>query len=101
MEFSVDLAADTVKAPAHGQANGGRIVFIGGTPPGGLVEGTVYFVRDAATDTFKVAATAGGAAIDLTAEPAARCVVAAIVPETYGAQGTYTVNAGSSLGATV
>lgn len=101
MEFSVDLTTDTVKAPAHGLANTDQIVFIGGTPPGGLVEGTVYFVRDAATDTFKVAGTSGGVAIDLTSEPSARCVVSKVVPETYGAQGTFTVNAGSSLGASV
>lgn len=100
LEFSVDLTAETVKAPAHGLANGDRVVFIGGTPPGGLVEGTEYFVISAATDTFQVAATAGGAAINLTSEPSARCVVSKIVPEAYGAQGTFTVNAGSTLGAT-
>jgi len=37
------------------------------TLPGGISEGTTYFVRDVSGATFKVAATEGGAAIDLTA----------------------------------
>lgn len=37
------------------------------TLPGGITEGTTYFVRDVSGSTFKVAATSGGAAIDLTA----------------------------------
>jgi hypothetical protein len=90
-EFSVDLTADTIKQVAHGYANGTRVVFVGGTPPGGLTEGTEYFVVSAATDTYQVAATAGGAAIDLTAEPAAACVASKVIPETYGAQGTLQV----------
>jgi hypothetical protein len=32
----------------------------------GLADGTAYFVRDKADDTFKLAATAGGSAIDIT-----------------------------------
>lgn len=35
--------------------------------PGGITEGTTYFVRDVSGSTFKVAATEGGAAIDVTA----------------------------------
>lgn len=98
MEFAADLTAETIIAPAHGIANDERIVFVGGTPPGGLTEGTVYFARNVTTDTLQVGATAGGAAINLTSLAAARCLVSKIVPETYGAQGTYQVNAsGSSL----
>lgn len=91
-EFSVDLTAETVKVAAHGWSADQKIVFYGGTPPGGLSEGTVYFVRTPATDTFQVAATAGGAAINLTSEAAADCVVSAIVEETFAAQGTFTVS---------
>ena len=87
-EFSVDLTANTIKQVAHGYANGTQVVFLGGTPPGGLTEGTTYYVVSTATDTYQVAATAGGAAIDLTAEPAAACMASKIVPETYGSQGT-------------
>lgn len=90
-EFSVDLTADTVKVPSHGYANGDKVAFYGGTVPGGLTEGTVYFVVSSATDTFQVAATAGGAAINLTSEPTRACVVSKIVEEAYASQGTLQV----------
>jgi len=37
-----------------------------GVLPTGITAGTVYYVRDKTTDTFKIAATAGGSAIDIT-----------------------------------
>lgn len=92
-EFSVDLTANTIKQVAHGYVNTDQVVFLGGTPPGGLTEGTTYFVVGATTDTYQVAATSGGAAIDLTAEPTAACVASKIVPETYGSQGTLQITA--------
>lgn len=91
-EMIAAAAADTIEATGHGFADTDKIVFIGGTAPGGLTEGTVYFVRDATTDTFKVAATSGGAAIDLTNSGALACKVSKIVPESFGAQGTFTVS---------
>jgi len=97
MEFAADTTADTITAAAHGLADTDKIVFVGDTPPAGLIEGTVYYVRDATTNTFKVAATSGGVAIDLTGLPGKKCVVSKIVPESYGAQGTYQVNSGASL----
>ena len=36
------------------------------TPPAPLVSGTTYYVRDSADTTFKLAATAGGVAINIT-----------------------------------
>lgn len=92
-EFSVDLAGNSIKQVNHEYEDGYQIVFIGGTPPGGLTEGTLYFVVTATADTYQVAATSGGAAIDLTAEPAAACVVSKIVPESFGAQGTQQISA--------
>ena len=92
-EFSVDLTANTIKQVAHGYVNTDQVVFLGGTPPGGLTEGTTYFVVGATTDTYQVAATSGGAAIDLTAEAAAACVASKIVPETFGSQGTLQITA--------
>ncbi|MGE3622008.1 MAG: hypothetical protein AB7L84_16255 [Acidimicrobiia bacterium] len=50
----------------HGLANGARLVLldVGATGmPGGFTEGTTYFVVGATTNTFQLAATAGGAAI--------------------------------------
>lgn len=94
-EFQASDTTDVVTVPAHGYANTDPIVFYGGTVPAGLVEGTIYFVRDATTDTFKVAATAGGAAIDLTGTGAPDCVVSRITENAYGGAGTHTINSWS------
>lgn len=97
-KFQVDLANNKILCEGHGYADGDRIVFYGGTPPTGLTEGTIYFVRAQAAadpDTFEVAATAGGAAIDITGQAAAGCVVSKIVPEAFGAQGTLNVASGA------
>ena len=83
VEFGVDLTANTILRAAHGFVNTNQVVFVGGTPPGGLTEGTVYFVVSAA--------------IDLTSAPAAACTVSKIVPETYGSQGTLQVTTAFAL----
>lgn len=90
-EFSVDITTNVITQTAHGYLDTNTIVFYGGTPPGGLVEGTTYYVRDKTTDTYKVAATSGGTAIDITTVPAAACVVSKIIPEVFGAQGMVNV----------
>lgn len=54
-----------VGAAGHGLANGTPVVFsTTGALPTGLTAGLTYYVVDAATDTFSVATTPGGAAID-------------------------------------
>ena len=65
--------SDTFTAPGHtlSDTNQVRIVAIpGATLPTGVSAGTTYFVRDSATDTFKLALTSGGTAIDITASGA-------------------------------
>lgn len=64
-----DATADTVEIPAHGWADTDRVYLTqiaGFAIPGGLTKDTVYYVRDATTDDFKLAATSGGAAIAIT-----------------------------------
>jgi hypothetical protein len=90
-EFTADAATDVITSPAHGFSDTQTIVFYGGTPPAGLTEGTVYFVRDATTDTFKVAATSGGSAINLTSAGSNQCVVSRIVVETFAGAGQVNV----------
>ena len=97
-EFFADATTDVVACPGHGYADTNTIVFYGGTVPAGLTEGTIYYVRDATTDTFKVAASSGGAAIDLTGAGSGDCVVSRIFEDVYGGAGTHTVNSWS-LGA--
>lgn len=92
-EYIADATADTITSPSHGYADGDKVVFYRGTVPAGLTEGTVYFVRDSTTNTFKVAATAGGSAIDLTAANTYDSIMSKIVEEVYGAQGTHTITA--------
>ena len=91
-EFIVDAAADLIRSPAHGYANGDTIVFVGDAAPGGLVEGTVYFVVSAATDTIQVAAISGGAAIDLTSQAGNACQMIKMIAEVFASQGTATLS---------
>ena len=44
-------------------------------------------------DTLQVAATSGGAAIDLTSLAGNGCQMIRIVPESFGSQGTLTLSA--------
>ena len=95
--FSVDAAdvtANTITSAGHGLVNGNSAVVwptIGAVLPTGLVEDTEYFVVGAATDTFQLSATFGGAAIDLTAIGDGD--VQKFTPEVFAAQGTYQVSA--------
>jgi hypothetical protein len=59
-------ATDRVTLSSHGLAWGDAVVFGGTAVPTGLSAGVPYYVRDQTTNDFKVSATAGGAAIDLT-----------------------------------
>ena len=86
--FMALASNDTVYCASHGWSDTQKIAFFNGTMTG-ITEGTTYFVRDAATDTFKVAATAGGVAIDITGVPSFGCVVCAIVEDLYAVQGTH------------
>jgi hypothetical protein len=58
--------------------------------PTGISEGTVYYIVGAATDTFQLSLTSGGAAIDITAVGSG--YAQRIVEEAFGAQGTHTVS---------
>lgn len=91
--FYVAAGDDTLRADNHGLTDGTQVVVLDtniGVLPTGLTEGTVYFVRDTSGDTFKLAATLGGSAIDLTSDGTG--FITPIVPETFGGQGTYAVS---------
>ena len=67
--FTADPALDTIQDVGHGLAAGQLVVVASsgtGTLPGGLAAGTAYYVVDPTADTFKLAATSGGAPLDLT-----------------------------------
>lgn len=63
--ITANAGTDVITSAGHGLVNGRPVRFEGVDLPDGIVEGTVYFVRDATTDTFKIAATIGGAAINI------------------------------------
>lgn len=101
--FSVNTAAltsDTLQSVAHGMADGDRVqlsgVFAEALPTGtGLTAGALLFVVNSTTDTFKVALTSGGSAIDLTATGGGEGYWQRVVPEVFASQGQITVASGA------
>lgn len=65
--FTANAGTDVITSNDHG-LSGSDVVLLttSNTLPGGLSAETPYFVRDVTTHTFKLAATSGGAAIDIT-----------------------------------
>ena len=73
---AVDTTNDTITITSHGLANGTKLEYSaeGGTVLGGLTDtvtetnfkANVYYVVSSTTNTFKLSATSGGSAIDLT-----------------------------------
>lgn len=61
-----DATANTLTKTAHGLANGQKGRMTGSALPAPLAADTDYWVVGAAANTFQLAATKGGAAIDLT-----------------------------------
>lgn len=99
LRYTADASTDKITSAAHGFVANDTIVFMNGAAPAGLTEGTVYFVKAPTTNDFQVSATAGGAAIDITAaNQALSSRVSKIVQEVYAGQGLYTeVGATSNL----
>lgn len=66
--FTADATTNFLTSVAHGLVDGQEIAVAntGGALPAPLVKTTRYFVRDKTADTFKLALTVGGTAIDLT-----------------------------------
>lgn len=58
-----DAVTDVLTKNAHGLLDGQEVVFTTLTGGTGLTVSTKYYVRDRAANTFKVAATRGGAAV--------------------------------------
>jgi hypothetical protein len=60
-------STDNITKTAHGLLVGQAVTF-SGTPAAPLVAATTYYVVAATTNTFKVSATLGGTAVDITAD---------------------------------
>ena len=66
--FTADAGTDFITSVSHGLSDGDAILVDTTVAdlPAGLSINTLYYVRDKTTNTFKVALTAGGSAIDIT-----------------------------------
>lgn len=63
----INTGTDTITINSHGYSNGCILQYTAGTGAiGGLTSGSYYYVVSAAANTFKLASTLGGTAIDLT-----------------------------------
>lgn len=65
--FTADAGTDFITSAGHGLTNGQVLLLTSSTSlPGGLALSTPYYVISKTTDTFQVALTAGGSAVDIT-----------------------------------
>jgi hypothetical protein len=89
--FYAAASTDQFEVESHGFANGDAVVVfdVGNLSalPGGITKGTIYYVRDVSGDSFKLAATSGGSAIDLSSNGSG--TIKRIQVVTFAAQGTY------------
>ena len=95
--FVTDPAADTCGRTAHGLADKQKVRAFaadGLALPAGLAANTTYYVRDAAANTLKLAATESGAAIDLTGSAGA-VVLRRWYGNTYGVDDRAVIPAGA------
>jgi len=89
-KFYALATGDLIHSEAHGFVDDDVVVLFGAALPGGLTQATEYFVITAATDTFQVSATQGGAAVDITDEGFG--VVSKLVAEVFANAGTMRVS---------
>lgn len=88
---AADVTADTITSNGHGLVNTDRVIAFnvaGETIPTGITEGAAYFVVGAATDTFQISTTSGGAAVNLTGQ--GEVYFEKVVPEVFAGQGQIT-----------
>lgn len=96
MSANLDATSDAFTSYAHGLANTNQVLvydIMGNGLPTGFTEGTIYFVVSAATDTFQLSATSGGAAITVTTS--AEVGIQRVLPEVFAAQGQYQIAIGA------
>lgn len=87
---------DTITSNGHGLSDGDRVfvrAVAGESLPTGLSATTLYHVVSSATNTFKVSASAGGAAVDITA--VGELAWFRTVPNTFASAGTVSIAAGA------
>lgn len=91
-EYDVDPHNDEFYEVGHGRSDNDKIVFFGSSTPGGLNVGTIYYVRDALTDTYKVTDAPGNAALNITSKPSTADAVCSRIDESNGGARTIDVS---------
>jgi hypothetical protein len=96
LDFTADSSTDTITSTSHGYVNGTPVLVEsqGGSLPGGLSADTTYYVINATTNTFKLSATLGGSAIDLTSNGTGRLRVAEDKSQDVTSGTTFTIPVG-------
>jgi hypothetical protein len=82
LAFTVVAATDVYTSAAHGYSNGDPVVPSALTGATGITAGLYYYIRDVTTNTFKLAATLGGAVVDVTADGSGTIAKTAALTET-------------------
>lgn len=93
---SAGATADAIQSAGHGLSNGMRVALanvLAESLPAGLAEGTLYWVVQAATDTFEVSLTEGGASVNITGQ--GELFWQRVVPEAYVSAGTHVTATGA------
>lgn len=91
-----DVDTDVIQSAGHGLVDDMRVIVanvLAESLPAGLAEGTLYWVVGADTDTFKLAATQGGAAVNVTS--VGELFWQRVVPETFASAGELVTAAGA------
>lgn len=73
-DLTGNASNDTITAPGHTLIVNDTIVFttaIGGSMPGGISAGTIYFVKTVAGNDITISTTLGGGTLDITTDGAA------------------------------
>lgn len=92
----VSIAGDAIASNGHGLANTNRVfvtTVAGEALPTGLSATVLYFVVGAATDTFQLSLTSGGAAVDISA--LGEVAWFRTIPETFSNAGNLIIATGA------
>lgn len=93
---SAGVTSDAIQSAAHGLSNGMRVLVhnvFAESLPTGLSEDTIYWVVQAATDTFELSATEGGSSVNVTAQ--GELFWQRVTPEVYASAGLLTTATGA------
>lgn len=96
--FTGNATTDYITAPGNNFSNGQRVVLLGvddSALPGGVTQGTLYYVINVTGNTFQISTTNGGSAVNLTADGAGK--VARVVPLTVSTSFRPTFDAGTLI----